>query len=58
MWLRDWGLSINISSKDSQSDSLGVLAKVDRVEVEVQILRALLIEGRMLYLVSNHFLVG
>ena len=58
LWLMDWGLPRNVSLEDSRSESLGVLNKIDRLEVEIQILRALLTEGCMSYLVIEHLVVG
>jgi len=46
LWLRDWGTSDKVQPKDQDARHLGVFCQIDSVELEADILRALLTESR------------
>ncbi|MCJ1248589.1 hypothetical protein MMC30_005807 [Trapelia coarctata] len=46
LWLRDWGNSNKVHTKDLETRYLGVFCQIDWVELETDILRALLTESR------------
>lgn len=46
LWLRDWQYQASATSKVDQKDSLGVFGRLSRIDVEVELLRAILKASR------------
>ena len=49
LWLHDWGISESPRANDTPKLPLGIFYKIDVVELEVEFLKMLLLEGRVLY---------
>ena len=58
LWLHDWGHSESSWANDTSELSLGIFCKIDKAELELDFLKILLSEGRMLYdpnIITNHY---